>query len=151
MASLAQCPTRVRPARIWIADLRRADYDCLVGKNAGNLEVRFLSSAHDVLHRWPTVPPDVCIVNVRLPGLSGFDLVEMLRPFPRGTTLGMVADAYSAEDEVHALSLGVHFFLCKPLTAEMLFAFCRKQRRAPQRRHADAFPHDGKEVLAPRD
>lgn len=141
MAPLAKQLNRVYATEIWIADPHHSDYDCLKrGARRDGLAVRFLDSAYDVLHRWPSALPDVCMINVRLPGLSGFDLVEMLRPFPPGTTVGLVADAYSRDDEVRALSLGVHFFLCKPLGAEMLSTCCRKQRSAKNRRRAEACP-----------
>jgi CheY-like chemotaxis protein len=121
---MAPPTTRLAPAhriRIWIADSRPADYDGL--KSAGDsmrLDVCFLSSANEVIRRWSAELPDVCLVNVRLPGMSGFDLVDMLRPFPAGTTLGMVGDCYLVEDEVRALSLGVHHYLCKPLETALL-------------------------------
>ena len=60
------------------------------------------------------------IVNVELPDFSGFDLVEMLRPFPKGTVVLLVADRYIVEDEVRALRLGVSSYLCKPLAGSML-------------------------------
>jgi DNA-binding response OmpR family regulator len=133
MVLLATRLTRVRRTRIWIADSQRADYDCLTsGTNAGQLEVCFLASARDVLHRWSADSPDVCIVNVQLPGLSGFDLVEMLRPFPTGMTVCMVDDQYLPENEVRALSLGVHYYFCKPLEGAVLSEFCA--RRKPERR-----------------
>lgn len=95
------------------------------------LEVRIHASAFEFLRSWFAGVPDLCIVNVQLPGLSGFDLVEMVRPFPGGMTVCLLADEYAAEDEVRALSLGVHSYLCKPLEAAMLFelAHCSKTSR----------------------
>ena len=119
--------------RIWIADLQPADYDCLKsGSDAAQIDVRFLASAGDVLRRWPTDLPDVCLVNARLSGMSGFDLVEMLRPFPEGLTVGIVGERYAVEVEVQALSLGVHHYFCKPLEGAVLSDFCT--RRKPERR-----------------
>jgi DNA-binding response OmpR family regulator len=126
---------RARPdrTRIWIADSQPADYDCLnSGSAAAQLDVRFLASAGDVLRRWSTDMPDVCLVNARLSGMSGFDLVEMLRPFPEGLTVGIVGDRYAVEDEVRALGLGVHHYFCKPLEGAVLSDFCT--RRKPERR-----------------
>jgi DNA-binding response OmpR family regulator len=109
------------PTRIWIVDPRPADYGCLKSEcETGQLEVRFLKSARDVLRQWPAESPDVCFVNVRLDGISGFDLVDMLRPFPEGVTVGIVGDRYVMEDEIRALSLGVHHYLCKPLEGALL-------------------------------
>ena len=64
------------------------------------------------------------IINVELPDLSGFDLVEMLRPIPKGTAVFLVGDQYALEDELRALRLGVGSYLCKPLDDSILHA-CR--------------------------
>jgi DNA-binding response OmpR family regulator len=126
-------PTKRRASpvrrRIWIADSRPADYDCLKsGSDAAQMDVRFLASAGDVLRRWSTDMPDVCLVNVRLSGMSGFDLIEMLRPFPEGMTVGIVDDRYAVEDEVRALGLGVHHYFCKPLEGAVLSDFCTRRK-----------------------
>ena len=142
MVPLATRLTRVRRTRIWIADSHPADYDCLtLGTKAGQLAVRFLASARDVLHRWSAASPDVCIVNVQLPGMSGFDLVEMLRPFPAGMIVCMVDDRYSPESEVRALSLGVHCYLSKPLEGEVLSEVCA--RRRVEKSALPTFPQKG--------
>ena len=129
MVPLATRLTRVRPTRIWIADSQPADYDCLTcGGKAEQRDVRFLASADAMLRHWSAAVPDVCLVNVQLPGLSGFDLVEMLRPFPAGMTVVMVDDRYLPENEVRALSLGVHYYLCKPLEGAVLSEFCTRRK-----------------------
>jgi two-component system response regulator GlrR len=112
-----------------------------LGTHAGQLEVRFLASAHDVLHQWSAGSPDVCIVNVQLPGLSSFDLVEMLRPFPPGMTVCMVDNRYLPENEVRALSLGVHCYLSKPLEGEVLSEVCA--RRGEKQSALPTFPQKG--------
>jgi DNA-binding response OmpR family regulator len=133
MIPLATRLTRLRRTSVWIADSQPGDYDCLtLGTKAGQLEVRFLVSAHELLRRWSVALPDVCILNVQLSGLSGFDLVEMLGPFPAGMTVCVVDDRYLPENEVRALKLGVHYYLCKPLEGAVLSACCRQ--RKPQRR-----------------
>jgi len=129
MARATKRRTAPDRARIWIADSQPADYDCLkLASDAARLDVDFLTSAGDVLRRWSAELPDVCLVNVRLSGMSGFDLVEMLRPFPEGLTVGIVGDRYAVEDEVRALGLGVHHYFCKPLEAAVLSGFCTRRK-----------------------
>ena len=130
MATPTKKRTRPGRTRIWIADSRPVDYGCLESASeAARLDVRFLDSAGDVLRRWAIDLPDVCLVNVWLTGMSGFDLVEMLRPFPEGMTVGIVGDRYAVEDEVRALGLGVHHYFCKPLDAAVLHEICTYRRR----------------------
>jgi DNA-binding response OmpR family regulator len=110
---------------VWIVDARRLDYGHLLADpKARQLDIRFLTSGRELLRDWQTRMPDVCLVNLRMPDFSGFDLVEMIQPFHEGTTVCLVADRYVLEDEVRALSLGVHFYLCKPLEAAVFFELC---------------------------
>src|SRR5262249_22986205 len=107
--------------------------DCLKSVSAAaGWDVRFLSAAGEVLRGWSNNSPDVCLVNVWLDDMTGFDLVEMLRPFPTGQSVGIVTDHYVVEDEVRALELGVHRYFCKPLEGAVLWEFCT--RRNPERR-----------------
>jgi DNA-binding response OmpR family regulator len=133
MSLLTIQPGILRRTRIWIADSQPADYDCLSRAcGPGQIEVRFVASARELLRRWAAGSPDACLINVQLPGMSGFDVAEMLRPFPAGMTVCLVDDRYAPEHEVRALSHGVHHYLCKPLEGEVLAACCA--RRKPERR-----------------
>ena len=110
---------------VWIVDAHRSDYGRLLADvKSEQLEIHFLSSGRELLHCWFAGAPDVCIVNLQLPELNGFDVIEMIRPFPEGTTVCLLADEYVLEDEIRALSLGVHSYFCKPLEASVFFKFC---------------------------
>jgi DNA-binding response OmpR family regulator len=115
--------------RVWITDVRRADYSPLLADpKVEQLDIRFLVSGRELLREWKVRTPDVCLVNLQMPGFSGFDLVEMIQPFPEGVTVCLMTDQYVLEDEVRALSLGVHSYLCKPLEAALFFEFCLHPR-----------------------
>ena len=119
----------VRRPIVWIVDAHRSDYDHLLAEaEAEQLEIFFLASGRELLHCWFAGAPDVCIVNLQLRELSGFDVIEMIRPFPEGTAVCMLTDKYVLEDEIRALSLGVHSYLCKPLEAAVFFRFCLNPR-----------------------
>jgi two-component system, NtrC family, response regulator AtoC len=133
MAPAASNNVRQRRASVWIADGRIDDYRGLVQSLRGSpMTIRLFATGRDLLRALRAAPPDACLVHVRLPDQSGFDLIEMLRPFPAGTLVGMFADAYRVEDEVRALSLGVHLYTGKPLEAEVLLEWHRS--RQPARR-----------------
>jgi DNA-binding response OmpR family regulator len=122
---------------VWIADTRRLDYGHLLADpKARQLDIRFLASGRELLRYWQDRTPDVCLVNLRMPDFNGFDLVEMMQPFHAGATVCLVADRYMLEDEIRALILGVHSYLCKPLEAAMFFELClctRASREAASR------------------
>jgi two-component system, OmpR family, response regulator len=110
---------------VWIADTRRLDYGHLSSDpKARQLDIRFIASGRELLRYLQTMTPDVCLVNLRMPDFNGFDLVEMIQPLHAGTTVCLVAETYALEDEIRALSLGVHFYLCKPLEAAVFFELC---------------------------
>jgi DNA-binding response OmpR family regulator len=122
---------------VWIVDARRSEYDHLLSDaRAKELEVRIHASGPEFLRNWFAGVPDFCIVNIQLPGLSGFDLVEMVRPFPEGMTVCLLADEYAADDEIRALGLGVHGYLCKPLVAATFFELAHCSKTSPRVRPA---------------
>ena len=127
---------------VWIVDAHPLDYGhSLADLKVRQLDIRFLASGRELLRYWQVKTPDVCLVNLRMPDFSGFDLVEMIQPFHAGTTVCLVADRYVLEEEVRALSLGVHFYLCKPPEAAVFFELCLHPRaRREAALHAAASP-----------
>jgi two-component system, OmpR family, response regulator len=116
--------------QILVVDPQPSDYDCLLPAAAADgCEIRFFATGRAMLHQSREMRGGLVIVNVQLPDLSGFDLVEMLQPFPQGTAVFLVADRYAVEDEVRALRLGVSSYLCKPLDGSVLHE-CRSIQRA---------------------
>jgi len=125
MCSLTAYRIRIPRPLVWIVDAHRSDYNHLLADaRAEQLEIHILASSRQLLQDWSVEVPDVCIVNLQLQKLSGFDLIEMIQPFPEGMTVCSLADKYRLEDEIRALSLGVHSYLCKPLEAATFFEFC---------------------------
>jgi len=68
--------------------------------------------------------PDVLILDLAMPGLDGFDVLErlnMLSSFPRPKVL-VVSAGRDAEDVKRALTLGADDYLAKPFKPEELLA-----------------------------
>ena len=106
---------------VFVVDPNSSDYAALARRAAkAGWNVRFLSGGRDALRLDENATADLWIVHVRLPDISGFDLVEMLQPRLGNAAVFMVADEYRAEDEIRALSLGITRYLCKPLEADCL-------------------------------
>jgi CheY-like chemotaxis protein len=123
-------PTMSR--EIVVVDPRQSDYDCLLlAAAADGCEVRFFATGRDALRRRREMRAGLVIVNVALPDRSGFDLVEMLQPFPEGAAVFLVADRYAEQDELRALRLGVSSYLCKPLPSSLLHD-CRSWSMGPR-------------------
>jgi DNA-binding response OmpR family regulator len=116
--------------KILIVDPDRSGYDSLLQAAATRrYEVCFLATGRDALRQRREMLAGLVMVNVVLPDFSGFEVVEMLRPFPKGGAVFLVADQYAVEDELRALELGIGSYLYKPLDGSVLYE-CRATRRA---------------------
>jgi two-component system, OmpR family, response regulator len=127
---------------VWIVDRQRSDFDYLIADvQARQMQIRFFASGRELLHGWFAGAPDVCIVSLQLRDLGGFDVVEMIHPFPAGMVVCTLTDEYRTEDEVRALSLGVHSYLCKPLEKAVFFELCfRTKAKSETVRRGNVLP-----------
>lgn len=85
-------------------------------------QVDAVSSVHQALESINQQLPDLVIVDMVMPGLSGLDLVRLLRHNPQTEKLRllMLSGMDSAADMQAARDAGVDAFLPKPITAEQL-------------------------------
>jgi CheY-like chemotaxis protein len=112
---------------IWIVDPAPQDYAHLVesARHAG-VHVYCLPTGEAVLRAAKHFAPDLWIIHVALPDMSGFDLVELLGPRLRTAGLFLVADVYAEADEIRTAALGRAMYLCKPASLRWLSSWrCR--------------------------
>jgi DNA-binding NtrC family response regulator len=69
--------------------------------------------------------PDLLLLDVRLPGMTGVDLVERLAALGRLPPTIIISGEASITETVEALRLGVHDFIEKPFTKERLLRSIR--------------------------
>ena len=75
---------------------------------------------------------DLIILDVMLPGMSGFEIARRLRAKRNATPILMLTARDSASDIVQGLDLGADDYLTKPFSFEVLFARVRAvARRGP--------------------
>jgi CheY-like chemotaxis protein len=69
-------------------------------------------------------PPDVAIIDLAMPGISGYELAERLRaqPWGRGCVLIALTGHGAAEDMARARSAGFDHHFLKPVTLERLLS-----------------------------
>ena len=80
--------------------------------------------------------PDVCVVDLMLPRMDGWRLIEAARGEGLGTPIIVVSARGTEHDRVHALEIGADDYLVKPFSMKELVA--RVQRRlAAGRARAD--------------
>jgi CheY-like chemotaxis protein len=65
--------------------------------------------------------PLLIVLDLRLPGMSGLDLLKWIREQPQFTDLPIIAlTAFGNRDLPRAYDLGINFYLLKPADAESL-------------------------------
>ena len=115
-----------RPATIGIVDSDPSAYDDLLAAVDGSeLRVCFLSAGNEALRIARRSSVGLWIINTRLPDMSGFDLAEMLRRGKPGVRVFMVSDAYSVDEELQTLTLGLVKYLCKPVDPSWILEWGR--------------------------
>ena len=73
------------------------------------------ASGNDALRRFYESHPDLVILDVSLPGLDGWQVVERIREFSRVPIL-LVTARSSEADKIRGLRLGADDYITKPLS-----------------------------------
>jgi DNA-binding response OmpR family regulator len=73
--------------------------------------------------------PDVCVLDLMLPALDGWSLIEIARSEGIGTPIVVVSARGTEQDRVRALELGADDYLVKPFSMRELVARVRAAAR----------------------
>jgi DNA-binding response OmpR family regulator len=73
--------------------------------------------------------PDVCVLDLMLPGVDGWKLIETARSEGIGTPIVVVSARGTEHDRVHALEIGADDYLVKPFSMRELVARVRVAAR----------------------
>jgi len=73
--------------------------------------------------------PDVCVLDLMLPGVDGWRLIETARQEGIGTPIVVVSARGTEHDRVHALEIGADDYLVKPFAMKELVARVRAAAR----------------------
>ena len=88
--------------------------------------VHTASSAADALALLDSMGMDLVVTDVRMPGLSGIDLIREVRVRHPGIELIVITGYATIAGAVEALQLGAWDYLAKPFTDEELFQAVRR-------------------------
>jgi len=113
-------------AKILIVDDQETNLHLLksVLKKANYTNIMTMSDPRDALHSFSMLQPDLIMLDLMMPYMSGFEVMELLRPLIAQEDylpiLVLTADATSKVKH-RALDMGAHDFLAKPIdTVEVL-------------------------------
>jgi DNA-binding response OmpR family regulator len=88
--------------------------------------------------------PDVCVLDLMLPGIDGWRVIEQARDEGIGTPILVVSARGTEHDRVHALEIGADDYLVKPFSMKELAA---RVRVAARRGVGEATERRGDEIV----
>ncbi|HSC92802.1 MAG TPA: response regulator transcription factor [Gaiellaceae bacterium] len=89
---------------------------------AAGFDALSVSNGETGLARLRFEQPDVCVLDLMLPGADGWRLIETARSEGIGTPVVVVSARGTEHDRVHALELGADDYLVKPFSMRELVA-----------------------------
>ena len=98
----------------------------LFNQHLPDIEVTTASRARQALRLVRQVPVDTVLLDIRMPEVDGFELLEALRKDDPWVTVIMMTAFGSIEIAVEAMRLGAYDFITKPFTKEPLLRAVRK-------------------------
>lgn len=99
------------------------------GLREQGMVVDVAANGPDGLHYLLTNEYDLAILDVMLPGLTGWDILEVARKAGKKTTVMYLTARDTVEDRVHGLELGADDYLVKPFSFSELLARIRVIQR----------------------
>src|SRR2546429_7873945 len=89
---------------------------------AGGFDAVSVAKGEQGLARLRYENPDVCVLDLMLPELDGWKLIETARAEGIGTPIVVVSARGTEHDRVHALEIGADDYLVKPFSMRELVA-----------------------------
>ena len=93
-----------------------------------------VTTAHDVataLQSASKSPPEYAVVDLKMPGASGLELVKALKELDEETRIVVLTGYASIATAVEAIKLGATHYLAKPADADEIIAVLDKQEGNP--------------------
>src|SRR5438094_10558381 len=89
---------------------------------AGGFDAVAVAKGEQGLARLRYEQPDVCVLDLMLPGQDGWSVIETARAEGIGTPIVVVSARGTEHDRVHALEIGADDYLVKPFSMRELVA-----------------------------
>jgi DNA-binding response OmpR family regulator len=102
--------------------------------DAAGFDASWVGNGDQGLARLRYEKPDACVLDLMLPGLDGWKLIETVRGEGIATPIVVVSARGTEHDRVHALEIGADDYLVKPFSMKELVARVRAASRRAARR-----------------
>ena len=102
--------------------------------SAAGFDATWVGNGEQGLARLRHEKPDACVLDLMLPGLDGWKMIETVRGEGIATPIVVVSARGTEHDRVHALEIGADDYLVKPFSMKELVARVRAAARRGVRR-----------------
>ncbi|MFW6202038.1 MAG: sigma-54-dependent transcriptional regulator [Gemmatimonadota bacterium] len=89
-------------------------------------EVEVANSGREALERLPEAAPDAIVADIRMPGISGLDLLSEVRERDPELPVVLMTAQASLQSAVQAVNEGAFYYLQKPFSNGDMVALCRR-------------------------
>jgi DNA-binding response OmpR family regulator len=130
------------PARILVVEDDRVIAEVLLAylHRAGH-EVTWCADGSEAAHQWPRLQPDLVVLDLMLPGLSGLELLRRHRRDGGGAPVIVLSAAGEEEDRLVGFETGADDYVVKPFSPrEMVLRVEALLRRSERLAATDAPP-----------
>lgn len=99
-----------------------------------NYEVLFCKNANEGLYAFKTKQPDICVLDVMMPGTDGFELGRQIRQLDNHIPIIFLTARSQTSDVVKGFEIGAHDYIKKPFSIEELLVRIQSilKRESPQ-------------------
>lgn len=85
-----------------------------------NYEVRLVTHGKDAIDSFRAMTPDICVLDIMLPGIDGFTIAKEIRQISRSIPLIFLTARIQTEDLLTGFNLGGNDYIRKPFSIEEL-------------------------------
>ena len=89
-------------------------------------QVDVRTSGKDALDAWDQIDPDLVLTDIRMPGVTGMDVLEAVRERDAEVPVILMTAQASLQSAIEAVNQGAFYYLQKPFSNADLVALCRR-------------------------
>ncbi|MBR9990489.1 MAG: sigma-54-dependent Fis family transcriptional regulator [Gemmatimonadetes bacterium] len=116
-----------RSARVLIIDDERSILDTVqILLRGEGFEVETMQNPREALAQLDDLAPDIVLTDIRMPGLSGLEVLAALREHDVEIPVILMTAQASLQSAVQAVNEGAFYYLQKPFSNAELVALCRR-------------------------
>ncbi len=122
-ASTEQSAARPREIRVLLVEDHFLARMALQSVLAGHPQISIVGEALDGeqgIELYQSLSPDVVVLDLRLPRISGFDLIALLRKQPQPARIVVLSNYHGSEDIYRAIQAGAMAYLTKDASGDEL-------------------------------